>query len=330
MDHRVPVFAKGRARLVARSVRHGPRFRPVAVVEVVDAAHPGDTGPLETWLDANPLAEVLCILGKTEGNGCVNDYTRGYATSAIKDALRRVQSRRIVRASDDMRRKLPKLYESRMEDAAIIMSGGTEGEHSPIDPLSQFCFPLSTHTFPFTRRSPVPPLYRVRELIRREGRGQSCAQGQGRTARALRDPHEGLQTRGGGHAGNGQETRRAIQECMGLPDVYRGDLSESDEIFVQIKCPLLTPERVAEAAARGQTCATTDSYKSMALSRGASTIGAAEAIETLRGLYDPVGYEELHCDMRRLRLLLGSSVILRRRRAHALRDTGDGQNQVGL
>ena len=105
--------------------------RPVAVVKVVDAAHPGDTGPLERWLDANPLANVLCILGKTEGNGCVNDHTRGYATSAIKDALRRVQSRRIVRASDDMRRKLPRLYESRMEDAAIIMSGGTEGEHSP-------------------------------------------------------------------------------------------------------------------------------------------------------------------------------------------------------
>ena len=102
----------------------------VAVVEVVDAAHPGDTGPLETWLEANPLAEVLCILGKTEGNGCVNDYTRGYATSAIKDALRRVQSRMIERASDDMRRTHPELYDG-MEDAAIIMSGGTEGEHSP-------------------------------------------------------------------------------------------------------------------------------------------------------------------------------------------------------
>ena len=84
------------------------------------------------------------------------------------------------------------------------------------------------------------------------------------------------------------ETRRAIQECMGCnTDVYGGDLSESDEIFVQIKCPLLTPERVAEAAARGQTCATTDSYKSMALSRGASTIGAAEAIETFRGDLPP-------------------------------------------
>ena len=110
---------------------------------MVDAAHPGDTGPLETWLDANPLADVLCILGKTEGNGCVNDYTRGYATSAIKDALRRVQSRRIVRASDDMRRKLPKLYESRMEDAAIIMSGGTEGEHSPKIRSLNFVFHLA-------------------------------------------------------------------------------------------------------------------------------------------------------------------------------------------
>jgi len=103
--------------------------QPVAVVGVVDAAHPGDTGPLETWLDANPLANVLCILGKTEGNGCVNDHTRGYATSAIKDALRRVQSRRIERASADMRRTHPGLYDG-MEDAAIIMSGGTEGEHS--------------------------------------------------------------------------------------------------------------------------------------------------------------------------------------------------------
>jgi cyanuric acid amidohydrolase len=77
-----------------------------------------------------------------------------------------------------------------------------------------------------------------------------------------------------------QETRRAIQE-------YMGGLDKMEEIFVQIKCPRLTPERVAEAAARGQTCATTDSYKSMALSRGASTIGAALAIETLRGSLPP-------------------------------------------
>lgn len=86
-----------------------------------------------------------------------------------------------------------------------------------------------------------------------------------------------------------RETRRAIRECMSFSAGMDYDsLLESDEIFVQIKCPLLTPERVAEAAARGQTCATTDSYKSMALSRGASTIGAAEAIETFRGSLDPL------------------------------------------
>ena len=26
--------------------------------------------------------EIVAILGKTEGNGCVNDFTRGYATMA--------------------------------------------------------------------------------------------------------------------------------------------------------------------------------------------------------------------------------------------------------
>ena len=78
----------------------------VAVVAVVDAAHPGDTSHLEEWLLANPKAEVLGVLGKTEGNGCVNDFTRGYATVAITRALERT---------------------NRKERPAIIMSGGTEG-----------------------------------------------------------------------------------------------------------------------------------------------------------------------------------------------------------
>lgn len=84
------------------------------------------------------------------------------------------------------------------------------------------------------------------------------------------------------------ETKRAILECMSFSaGMGYGSLLESDEIFVQIKCPLLTPERVAEAAARGETCATTDSYKSMALSRGASAIGALFAIDCLRGYMSP-------------------------------------------
>ena len=78
-----------------------------------------------------------------------------------------------------------------------------------------------------------------------------------------------------------RETRRAIEEYLG----YGGNAPNWDDMFVQIKCPLLTPERIAEAAARGETCATTDCYESMALSRGASSLGAAVAVEIALGQY---------------------------------------------
>ena len=122
-------FASLRVPKVARAlalVRCGMVLdKPVAVVAVVDTAHPGDTGPLERWMDANPLADILCVLGKTEGNGCVNDFTRGYATSAIQAALGRVRSRRLgATANDDERNR----YSRFTADPAIIMSGGTEGE----------------------------------------------------------------------------------------------------------------------------------------------------------------------------------------------------------
>ena len=119
-------FASLRVPKVARApalVRCGMVLEnPVAVVAVVDTAHPGDTGPLERWMDANPLADILCVLGKTEGNGCVNDFTRGYATSAIQAALGRVRSRRT--ATNEGRNR----YSRFTADPAIIMSGGTEGE----------------------------------------------------------------------------------------------------------------------------------------------------------------------------------------------------------
>ena len=51
-----------------------------------------------------------------------------------------------------------------------------------------------------------------------------------------------------------------------------------DVHFVQIKCPLLTADRVAEVEARGLTTATRDSLKSMCLSRAASALGVAVAL----------------------------------------------------
>ena len=48
--------------------------------------------------------------------------------------------------------------------------------------------------------------------------------------------------------------------------------------FVQIKCPLLTVDRVTEAEGRGRTTATRDTLKSMSLSRAASALGVAVAL----------------------------------------------------
>jgi cyanuric acid amidohydrolase len=54
--------------------------------------------------------------------------------------------------------------------------------------------------------------------------------------------------------------------------------SADDVHFVQIKCPLLTSERIADARRRGQGTATEDAYLSMAYSRGASALGVAQAL----------------------------------------------------
>jgi len=48
--------------------------------------------------------------------------------------------------------------------------------------------------------------------------------------------------------------------------------------FVQVKCPLLTSERVEAAQRRGQKTVTTSGYASMGYSRGASALGVALAL----------------------------------------------------
>ena len=51
-----------------------------------------------------------------------------------------------------------------------------------------------------------------------------------------------------------------------------------DVHYAQVKCPLLTGERVTQAAARSRTVVTSDTYKSMSYSRGASALGVAVAL----------------------------------------------------
>jgi cyanuric acid amidohydrolase len=79
---------------------------------------PADVAPLIRLLDAGVLEarHIVALLGKTEGNGGVNDFTRDYAVSAFAAAL----APRLGLAPDAVEARV-----------AMVMSGGTEGVLSP-------------------------------------------------------------------------------------------------------------------------------------------------------------------------------------------------------
>jgi cyanuric acid amidohydrolase len=70
------------------------------------------------------------------------------------------------------------------------------------------------------------------------------------------------------------ETAKAVEAAM----ADAGITNAVDVHFVQIKCPLLTAERIREARGRGHSVVTEDTYGSMGYSRGASALGVAAAL----------------------------------------------------
>jgi len=191
---------------------------------------PGDTAPLAAAIDSGAVnpADIVAIVGKTEGNGCVNDFTRGYATLALKLLL----AERLACPMSVIERRV-----------AIVMSGGTEGGLSP-------------HLLVFSRETVAGPAAPAPRLAIGVGLTRDFA------------PEEI------GRAAQIEETATAL--AVAMRDA--GIASPADVHFVQIKCPLLTKERIEEAASRGHTPATADTYHSMALSRGASALGVALAL----------------------------------------------------
>ncbi|SNS31614.1 cyanuric acid amidohydrolase [Tropicimonas sediminicola] len=81
-------------------------------------AHPGDLSALAALLDDGTIraAEIVAVIGKTEGNGGVNDFTRGYFTDSLMSLL----ARHLNRPPEEIARTVP-----------CILSGGTEGVLSP-------------------------------------------------------------------------------------------------------------------------------------------------------------------------------------------------------
>lgn len=88
---------------------------PTAKVHRISAASPDDTSGLEAAVKQGHIDPhgIIAIFGKTEGNGCVNDFTRGFATQSLTLFLERHVSREQAR------------------QVCLVMSGGTEGGMAP-------------------------------------------------------------------------------------------------------------------------------------------------------------------------------------------------------
>lgn len=177
--------------------------------------------------DINP-EEIIAVLGKTEGNGCVNDFTRGFATQTLSFYL-----------ADLLKISLDELYQK----IAFVMSGGTEGIMTP-------------HLTVFVRK----------EVNEQPKEGKRLAAGISFTRDFL--PGEI------GRMEQVKEVAKAVRVAMEDAKID----TPGDVHFVQIKCPLLTAERIEDAEQRGQDVAVHDTYKSMAYSRGASALGVALAM----------------------------------------------------
>lgn len=193
---------------------------------------PGDVSGLMSLIGSGTIdpASILAILGKTEGNGGVNDFTREYAVAALCAALAP---------------KLGLTPEEVEQRIAFVMSGGTEGVLSP-------------HITVFTRQQVETPPAGIS--------GKRLSIGMAQTRDFL--PEEL------GRTAQITETARAVKVAMN----DAGITDTADVHFVQIKCPLLTSERVEAASARGHKTATISAYSSMAYSRGASALGVAVAL----------------------------------------------------
>jgi cyanuric acid amidohydrolase len=88
---------------------------PIAKVHRISAASPDDVSGIESAIAAGRIDPkgVIAVLGKTEGNGLVNDYARGYASFALGLMFQR------------------HLPNAEAEKICLVMSGGTEGGMSP-------------------------------------------------------------------------------------------------------------------------------------------------------------------------------------------------------
>jgi cyanuric acid amidohydrolase len=135
---------------------------------------------------------------------------------------------------------------------AMVVSGGTEGVLSP-------------HATIFAR-VPMPDAYTNGHGPNYHGKSKRLAIGIAATRDFL--PYEI------GRAPQIEATAQAVKEAM----EDAGISCVEDVHWVQVKCPLLTAERVQAAVRAGHSPVTEIAYKSMAYSRGVSALGVGVAM----------------------------------------------------
>ena len=202
---------------------------PVAKVHRISAAAPDDVRGIEAAITAGRIDPkgVVAVLGKTEGNGLVNDFARGYASLSLSLLFQRYMA------------------PEKAEKICLVMSGGTEGGMAP-------------HWTIFERG---------------EGDG---AEGPALAFGRVHTP--ALASENLGRLAQVEMVASAVRAAM----TDAGISDPADVHFVQVKCPLLTVQRVADAQGRGATVATRDTLKSMGLSRAASALGVGVALGEIK------------------------------------------------
>lgn len=214
-----------------RSIFKGGKIMIDVNVYKIEMSAPDDMTGLDKLIttgEINP-EEVIAVLAKTEGNGCVNDFTRGFSTFVFKNYLAN---------------KLNVDEQTIADKVAFVMSGGTEGVMTP-------------HAMIFTRKE-------VEAKI--DSEEKSLVANVGFTRDFLPEEIGTLKMI--------EEVEKVVKQLIKESGIESND----DVHFVQIKCPLLTSDRISDAKKRGKSVVVDDTYKSMGYSRGASALGVAVAL----------------------------------------------------
>lgn len=229
---------------------------PPALLHKFPTSSPSDTTPLTSLLKLGyTRSDILGIIGKTEGNGCVNDFSRTLAAFVWENLL-------LLDTDTGTSTGTGTGGTSTGGTSVVIFSGGTEGVLSP-------------HV----------------TFVVRERRQESENENEGE-GKEEKEKRTGLKA-AVGRTWQLQPWEIGGKSQVDCVAVTVRKMLEEEKIrpeqvaLVLVKCPLLTSEKIAKihafssSSSRNEQLITSDTYESMALSRHASAIGVGVALREL-------------------------------------------------